>query len=493
MPGQMLVCSRNENAYLVCGLGEGHADCGLHPMFGAHTGSACYSFRMSSSVSMSTLSITEAARGLRAGSCSSEELTRECLDRIERFNPTLNAYITVDADRAIAAAKQVDRAARRDGWQGPVQGIPLAIKDNIDTADLRTTAGSRVFGKRIPAKDAVVVSRLRSAGAVILGKTNMHEIAIGTTSAISSFGPVRNPHDPTRVTGGSSGGSAAAVAAGLCLGALGTDTGGSVRIPAAACGIVGFKPTYGVVETAGLMYASESFDHIGPMTVSVTDAALLLGAMSAHPAACACDPHSWPPVKPLRVGVLEPELVCSCALEPEVAQSVENAIEVLRGLVTAIVPARLPTDRRLSALIAAEAYQHFAQYAQASPEAFDPRIRKHLQLDGPRPAVDTEKMRTALARFRSAASDAFSEFDVVVCPTLPTLPIPISEAEASFALGYCTFEFNLAGLPSISVPCGYSSAGLPIGLQISGPAFTDARVLALACAYEAATRWRTAQ
>lgn len=437
------------------------------------------------------LSITEAGERLRQGSCSSEELTRECLKRIERLNPTLNAYITIDAEGAIGAAKQADRDAKLDGWRSPLQGIPLAIKDNIDTANLRTTAASRVFENRIPAQDAVVVSRLRAAGAVILGKTNMHEIAIGTTSAISFFGAVKNPHDPTRVTGGSSGGSAAAVAAGLCLGALGTDTGGSVRIPAAACGIVGFKPTYGLVDTAGLMYASESFDHIGPMTVSVSDAAQLLRTISDHPVARACDPAAWPSVKPLRIGVVPPKSVCSCAVEPEVAASVEAAIEVLRSLSTSVVPATMPSANHLAALIDAEAYEHFAPYVQASPDAFDPRIRAHLKLDEPRPAVDLGELRAALGAFRKEVGKAFSEFDVVVAPTLPTLPIRISDAQASFALGYCTFESNVGGLPSISVPCGYSSDGLPMGLQISGPPFADSRVLAVAAAFEAASERRS--
>jgi aspartyl-tRNA(Asn)/glutamyl-tRNA(Gln) amidotransferase subunit A len=432
------------------------------------------------------LSITEAARRLRQGSCSSEELTRQCLNRIERLNPTLNAYITIDAEGAIAAAQQADHEARRDGWRSPLQGIPLAIKDNIDTANLRTTAGSRVFEQRLPARDAVVVGRLRAAGAVILGKTNMHEIAIGTTSAISSFGAVKNPHDPTRVTGGSSGGSAAAVAAGLCMGALGTDTGGSVRIPASACGIVGFKPTYGLVDTEGLMYASESFDHIGPMTVSVPDAAQLLRVISDHPVARACDPATWPGIKPLRIGVVPPESVCSCAIESEVATCVEAAIEVLRSMVTGVVPATMPSANRLSELIDAEAYDHFARYVHASPDAFDPRIRRHLKLDEPRPKVDIGELRAALGAFRREVGKAFSEFDVVVSPTLPTLPIRISDAEASFALGYCTFEANVGGLPSISVPCGSSSGGLPIGLQITGPPLADSRVLALAGAYEAA-------
>jgi aspartyl-tRNA(Asn)/glutamyl-tRNA(Gln) amidotransferase subunit A len=438
---------------------------------------------------VSRLSISKAAARLRAGSLSSEELTRDCLNRIQRFNPTVNAYITVDADGAMATARRADNEAERDGWRSPLHGIPVAIKDNIDTANLRTTAASRVFEARVPAKDAAVVSRLRTAGAVILGKTNMHEIAIGTTSAISYFGAVRNPHDPTRVTGGSSGGSAAAVAAGLCLGALGTDTGGSVRIPAAACGIVGFKPTYGVVDTAGLMYASESFDTIGPMTASVADAAHVLRAISGHPVAQSCDPAVWPAIETLRVGVLLPDSVCSCSVAPEVAAHVEAAVEVLRCLVASVVPATLPTANWLSALIGAEAYSHFAPYAQRSRQAFDPRIRKHLQLDGPPPAADVDELRTALASFRREVKDAFSDFDVVVSPTLPTLPIPISDAEASFALAHCTLPFNVAGLPAISIPCGYSSEGLPIGLQISGPALADSLVLAVAAAYEAATQW----
>lgn len=388
----------------------------------------------------------------------------------------------------MAAARQADQEAKRGGWKSPLQGIPVAIKDNIDTANLRTTAASGVFERRVPTQDAVVVARLRAAGAVILGKTNMHEIAIGTTSAISFFGPVKNPHDPTRVTGGSSGGSAAAVAAGLCMGALGTDTGGSVRIPASACGIVGFKPTYGLVDTGGLMYASESFDHIGPMTVSVADAAQLLGVISEHPVARECDPARWPEIRPLRIGVVSPQSVCSCAVETEVAAHVEAAIEVLRGLTTSVVPATMPSANGLSDLIGAEAYEHFAPYARASADAFDPRIRRHLKLDESRPTADVDRLRAALGAFRREVGKAFSEFDVIVSPTLPTLPIRISDAQASFALGYCTFEANLGGLPSISVPCGYSSDGLPIGLQITGAPLADSRVLAVAGAYEAAAQ-----
>ena len=214
------------------------------------------------------------------------------------------------------------------------------------------------------------------------------------------------------------------------------------------------------------MYASESFDTIGPMTASVADAAHVLRAISGHPVAQSCDPAVWPAIETLRVGVLLPDSVCSCSVAPEVAAHVEAAVEVLRCLVASVVPATLPTANWLSALIGAEAYSHFAPYAQRSRQAFDPRIRKHLQLDGPPPAADVDELRTALASFRREVKDAFSDFDVVVSPTLPTLPIPISDAEASFALAHCTLPFNVAGLPAISIPCGYSSEGLPIGLQI---------------------------
>jgi aspartyl-tRNA(Asn)/glutamyl-tRNA(Gln) amidotransferase subunit A len=229
------------------------------------------------------LQLREASRAVRSRSLSPVDLTRACLERIERLEPRLDAFITVTPERALAEARRAEQEVASGRWRGPLHGIPIALKDNIDTAGIRTTAGSAVFADRVPTTDADVVRRLKAAGAVLLGKLNMHEFGVGATSAISYFGPVHNPWDLDRIAGGSSGGAAAAVAAGLCFGALGTDTGGSIRIPAACCGIVGLKPTYGLVKTDGTIPMSPSFDCIGPLARTVVDTALLLGAITDHP------------------------------------------------------------------------------------------------------------------------------------------------------------------------------------------------------------------
>ncbi len=435
------------------------------------------------------LDLAEAARAVRGRTLSPVDLTRACLERIERLDPQLNAFITVTPERALAAARRAEAEVTGGHWRGPLHGIPIAYKDNVDTAGVRTTAASEVFADRVPAEDAEVVRRLEAAGAVSLGKLNMHEFAMGTTSAISHYGAVHNPWDLDRVAGGSSGGSGAAVAAGLCFGSVGTDTGGSIRIPAACCGIVGLKPTFGVVSARGTVPVSQSFDHVGPLCRTVEDAALMFRAMTSHPVAAQCDPAVLPAIAGLRLGVLHTTGgVCDSHVEPEVAAAVAVAIEVLRPLVGEIRESALPMPD-LGGLIDAEAYAFHRPHLEASPEKYDRRTRDDAASAREVPEAAAAELRRRLELHRSSVHEAFALVDLVILPTLPGLPMPIREAIDPFGLPACTFGFSLGGLPAISVPCGFSRSGLPIGLLIGGPPFSEPRVLALALAYERATPW----
>ncbi len=425
---------------------------------------------------------------MRERTVSPVDLTRACLARIERLDPRLDAFITVTRESAMAEARRAEEEVSKGRWRGPLHGIPIAVKDNVDTAGVRTTAASAVFADRVPVEDAEVILRLKEAGAVFLGKLNMHEFAMGTTSAISHFGPVHNPWDLDRVAGGSSGGSAAAVAAGLCFGSVGTDTGGSIRIPAACCGIVGFKPTFGVVSARGTVPVSASFDHVGPLSRTVRDAALMFRAMTNHSIAAECDPERLPPVSALRVGVMRTVGdVCDVPVEPEVAAAVAASVEAIRPLVARVREAELPMPD-LGALIDAESYAFHRPLLEEAPGRYDPRTRADAASGGASEAAAAD-LRRALERHRASIHEAFAEVDLVILPTLPGLPITIRDAIDPFGQPACTFAFSLGGLPAISVPCGFSRSGLPIGLLIGGPPLSEPRVLALAQAFERATPW----
>ncbi|MGH8587228.1 MAG: amidase [Gammaproteobacteria bacterium] len=410
--------------------------------------------------------LLDAARSVRAGTLSPVELTRSCLDRIDRVDGRLGSFVTVTPDGALAAARRAENELAGGRWRGPLHGIPIALKDNIDTAGVRTTAASAVSADRVPRKDADVVQRLKDAGAIVLGKLNMHEFALGTTSAISYFGPVRNPWDLERIAGGSSGGSAAAVAGCLCLGAVGTDTGGSIRIPAACCGIVGLKPTYGLISVRGTIPVSISFDHVGPMWRTVADTALMLRTMTNSAAVTDYDPSAPPSVTHLRIGVLRAQgsLCDEVPVESEIQRAVDTAIEVIRPLVAEIREAKLPMPD-LGRLIEAEAYGVHASRLATSLERYDQRTRRTI-MEGQGISDDEAiRLRQALARHRVVIRDSFLKVDLVVAPTLPVLPLFIKEATEPFALRACTFAFSLGGLPSISIPCGFSPSGLPIGFS----------------------------
>ena len=446
-------------------------------------------------------SISELAPRLRRREISPVEITRECLERIERLNSSVNAFITVTAESALAAARVAEAEISRGEWRGALHGVPVALKDLIDTARVRTTAASELYKDRVPIEDAEVVRRLRQAGAVIVGKNNLHEFAYGGSSLVSYFGDVHNPRDVERIAGGSSGGSAAAVVAGLAYAAIGTDTAGSIREPAALCGCVGLKPTYGRVSSRGVIPLSQSLDHVGPLSASVADAAIVLQAIAGY------DPEDVTsadvPVadyiaalredaKAVRVGV--PRAYFFDDLDAEVASAVEEALRIVGTLVAEIKEVRLeaPTDRTLQA---AESYAFHAESAARSPELYQAETLRRIRAGEKVTAVEYIERRRELDGARRGIRRIFAEVDVLVTPTMP-MPAPaIADLKANpealrpaeLKLLRNTRPFNVWGLPAISVPCGFTKSGLPIGLQIAGPHWREDLVLCVGNAYEQAT------
>ena len=447
--------------------------------------------------------ISELAQRLRRREISPVEMTRACLERIERLNPALNAFITVMAESALAEARAAEDEIARREWRGPLHGVPVALKDLIDTAGVQTTAASALYKDRIPTDDAEVVRRLRQAGAVIVGKNNLHEFAYGGSSLVSYFGDVHNPWDVNRIGGGSSGGSAAAVAAGLACAAIGTDTAGSIREPAALCGCVGLKPTYGRVSSRGVVPLSPSLDHVGPLAATVADAAIMLQAIAGYDPADVTSADVPAPdyvgalgrdAKGLRVGV--PRAYFFDDLDPEVTSAMEDALRRIQTLVAEVkeIPLDVPTDRTLQA---AESYAYHAENVSRSPELYQPETLRRI-LTGKRVSeAERIEKRRELEVARRSIAQVFADVDVLVTPTTP-IPAPsIAELRADpealrpaeFKLLRNTRPFNVWGLPAISVPCGFTRAGLPIGLQIAGPPWREDLVLRLAHAYERATAW----
>ena len=450
------------------------------------------------------LSIREAGDLVRRKVISPVELTRACLQRIERLNPTLNAFITVTAEQAMAQAREAEGEVRRGRWRGPLHGIPVGLKDNIDTAGVRTTLASVVFKDRVPSADAEVVRRLKKAGAVLLGKQNLHEVAFGTTAVVSYFGPVHNPWQPDRIAGGSSGGSAAAVAADLCFGAVGTDAGGSIRVPSAYCGIVGLKPTYGLV---GMRGGGEggwwSMNHVGPMCRSVADVALLLSAMAGFDAGDSTSVDAPTPdytaalrakVSAVRLGI--PRAVFYDKLDPEIEAAISKALGVVRHLTAGLREVSLQriSDTIAPNIVLAENYAFHAPYLLKTPELYYAAIRRNLQQGSKVTTAAYIQSRRELDEARRAIATVFSKVDLLVTPTTAVPPPTIEEAvrlNIELEMNRNTAPFNVYGLPTISIPCGFMSSGLPIGMQISGPRFGEGKVLALAHAYEQATDWHT--
>lgn len=448
---------------------------------------------------MLDLSISEAAELLRQKKISPVELTKACLDRIESLNPVLNAFITVTDEAAMAQARVAEDEMQRGHWRGPLHGIPIGLKDLIDTAGVLTTCGSELFADRVPTEDAEVVRRLKNAGAVVLGKQNLQEFAYGGTSASSYYGAVHNPWNLNHIAGGSSGGSAAAVAAGMCFGALGTDTGGSVREPAAFCGIVGLKPTYGRVSTRGVFPLSWSLDHVGPICRSVRDAAIMLEAIAGYDVQDVTS-VDWPTEEYVnalsgktdrRIGVVRQPFFRN--IDMAIESAMNEAIEVIRGMSSRVIEVDLPSVP--TGVQAPEVYAVHKKYYANSPELYLPWMRERLAQAATADTGAYVEDRFALERVRRTVNEVFAEVDLLITPTTPVPPITIEEASkmAPSLAGEVwlrnTRPFNCYGLPTISIPCGFTNSGLPLGLQIAGPRFAEGRVLAFAHAFEQATAW----
>jgi aspartyl-tRNA(Asn)/glutamyl-tRNA(Gln) amidotransferase subunit A len=447
--------------------------------------------------------ITDLSPRIRRKEISPVEITQACLARIERLNTELNAFITVMADSARAEARAAEAEITHGAWRGPLHGIPIAIKDLIDTAGVQTTSGSALHKDRIPTEDASIVRKLREAGAVIVGKNNLHEFAYGGSSLVSHFGEVHNPWNPERIAGGSSGGSAACVPAGLALAAMGTDTAGSIREPAALCGCVGLKATYGRVSCRGVIPLSASLDHVGPLAASVADAAIVLQAIAGYDPLdihCAEVPVGdyvgvlKEGVKNLRVGVPRPYFFDD--LDPEVSTAMEHALKGISTLVGQIkdVALDVPTDRTLQA---AESYAYHSKSVAKSPDLYQPETLRRIRTGEKVTTGEYIERRRELEWARRSIRNVFADVDLLITPTIP-MPAPsISELKstpdalrpAELKLLRNTRPFNVWGLPAISIPCGFTQSGLPIGLQIAGSHWREDLLLQVAYAYEQATAW----
>lgn len=465
------------------------------------------------------LTLAEASRRIHSGAVTSTELVRALLARIEVLNPKVNGYVTMMAAEALEQARALDAEAKAGRFRGPLHGVPIALKDNIDTAGTRTTAASPMFRNRVPAEDAEVVRRLKAAGAVVLGKLNLHEFAVGCTGDISYFGPTRNPWALDRVSGGSSSGSGAAVAAELCFGALGTDTGGSIRVPSAWCGVVGLKPTTGLVSIRGIIPCVASLDHCGPMARTVEDVALMLGPMAGYDNLDIYSVESQPRdyVREMRQPVSRFRLGAPASfydhLEPEVERTVAEAMTVLTKL-TAGVVSRAPLPEvaigGFPALGDSDAYhgelirRYGVDYMQPNQARFEKMVSPPPGAHVPT-AAESAVAHQRLETIRRTVDAAFGNFDLVVAPTVrgvaPTITASMTDETAppEHPLVYDWFQgsqgcentvaFDVYGIPAISLPCGFTASGLPIGLMIAGPHFQEGKVLALAHAYEQATAW----
>jgi aspartyl-tRNA(Asn)/glutamyl-tRNA(Gln) amidotransferase subunit A len=473
-----------------------------------------------------SLSISELAPLLARREVSPVEVTDQLLERIASLDGQIHAYLTVDADGAKAQAKEAEARIGR-GEAGPLNGIPLALKDVLVTKGLRTTCASRILENFVPPYDATVCAKLRNAGAIFLGKVNMDEFAMGSSTENSGFGPTHNPWNRDYIPGGSSGGSAAAVAANFCTASLGSDTGGSIRQPASHCGVVGLKPTYGRVSRYGLVAYASSLDQIGPITKEVRDAALLLNCIAGHDLKDSTSVDAAVPdyleglgreIKGLKIGV--PQEYFGEGLDPEVEAAVKGALKTLEGLGADLVEVSMPHTGYAVAVYyvvaVAEASSNLARYdgvkygvreegknllemyAATRTKGFGPEVRRRIMLGTYALSAGYydayyRKASQVRAMIRGDFDAAFKQCDLLATPVSPTpafrLGEKVSDPLTMYLSDIFTISANLAGVPGISVPCGFNCKNLPIGLQLMGPPFGEAALLQAAYAFEQATEW----
>lgn len=452
------------------------------------------------------LAISALAEEIEARRVSPIEVIEAYLARIERLDGQIHAYITVTAERARDEARAAETAIGQGRYRGPLHGIPIGLKDLFDTAGVRTTGHSLLFADRVPEQDSTCARRLAEAGAVLLGKLSMHEFAYGPAVPDGGFLAARNPWDLERVPSGSSSGSGAALAAGLCAGALGSDTGGSIRGPASICGIVGHKPTYGLCSRAGVLSLAWSLDHTGPMARTVEDCAILLQALAGYDPS---DPASANVPIPdyrvdlakgiggLRIGAPLDFLETVPDLEPETFAAYRTALDELRRLGATVEPVALPEARHINPIggiiLVAEAYAYHQDSFRDSPRLYGEPFFTRTLPGALLSAADYITAQRGRAKIRRGFAELMSRFDLLALPTFPHPAVTFAEDLATPAWGRTSLTrmFNLTGMPAISVPCGFSAAGLPIGLQLAGRPFEDATVLRAAHAYEQTTDWHS--
>lgn len=448
------------------------------------------------------LPLSEVAAMIAAGKVTSRTVTELMLSRIEKYDPRLNAYITVMKDSALAEADAMDLLRGQGTILGPLHGVPIAIKDNMETGGVVTTAASRLYRDHIPSRDATVVERLRRSGAVILGKLNMYELAFGGVHP--DYGESRNPWNEERACGASSSGPAAAVAAGIAYGALGSDTGGSIRLPAAACGIVGLKATYGVISRAGVLPAGYSLDHVGPMTRTVRDTALMLQAMAGpDPRDPASSQRPAPDylagidlgIEGLRIGV--PKKQPNEFIDAEMLAACENAYALLEKagarLIEVEVPDHLMSRTLMWVIAGAELAESQRDLLRSRPEDYSQRVRSHITLGAFIPATEYVHAQRVRQKIAEAYAAVMQKVDLIAMPVVPFPAWEIGAEEVSFGgqredlmpglTRYCP-PFNMTGQPAIALPAGFDAQGLPLSFQIGGRLHEDALVLRAAQAYE---------
>jgi aspartyl-tRNA(Asn)/glutamyl-tRNA(Gln) amidotransferase subunit A len=452
------------------------------------------------------LSIAQLERLYRKREVSPVEVTQAALDRIGRVDPKLNSFVTLTPDLALEQAQGAQNELERGIDRGPLQGVPVAVKDLYATKGIRTTAHSRVLLDSVPDEDATAVAKLYEAGAVLLGKLAMHEFAFGGPASDAAFPPARNPWNTDHVTGGSSSGSGAALAARLCYGSLGSDTGGSIRNPANMCGVAGIKPTYGLVSRYGVVPLSWSLDHCGPLARTVEDCAILLTAIAGHdprdPASADVPPREYrmgleQPVRSLKLGIPRAWFHEGNGTDGEILTAFEAALPVLadEGVRLVEVDAGPFMDARAvnTIILISEAYAYHEANIRSRPWDYGSGVLNRLREGALISAADYIQAQRARSVIARKLNDILREVDAIISPAGGRQPEAFAELdpEAAFGVPNYTNVYNCTGLPAMSVPCGFTSKGLPVGLQIAGRAFDEPTVLRLARAYERATSWHT--